>query len=301
MSQLIVILGPTGVGKTDISFRLAERFDAPIISSDSRQIYKGLKIGTAAPTDEELKRIKHYFIGELSIFDYYSAGQYERDAIELIEKLFKTHNILLLVGGSMMYIDAVCKGFDEVPKIDDETRQFWKKEHKEKGLHFLQEELKRLDPEHYSKVDLQNYKRVIRALEVCTMTGQSYSSLRKGVIKERNFDILKIGLNRPRPELYERINSRVDKMVENGLVEEAKLFYPHKNLNSLNTVGYKEFFKHFDGECSLEESISLLKRDTRQYAKRQLTWFNRDEDIHWFNPDNEEEIISFIDSKLSFK
>lgn len=291
-------MGPTGVGKTNISFALANRFNAPIVSSDSRQIYKELKIGTAAPTEEELARIKHYFIGTLSIFDYYSAGQYEEDAIKLLTELFEKNSTILLVGGSMMYIDAVCKGFDNIPRIDQDIRDYWTKEYKDRGLEHIQNELKRLDPEHYSKVDLNNHKRVIHALEVCKMTGLPYSSLRKGKIKDRNFDIIKIGLNRPRPELYERINRRVDQMIKDGLVDEARRHYLHKKLNSLNTVGYKEFFKHFDGDCTLEESIELLKKNTRHYAKRQLTWFNRDEDINWFNPNDEDEVMAFIESKL---
>lgn len=298
MPTLIVILGPTGVGKTNISLQLAEKFACPIVSSDSRQFYRELKIGTAAPTDDELTKAKHYFIGTHSIFDAYNAGQYEIDAINLLDKLFQRHKVALLVGGSMMYIDAVCKGFDDIPTISPEVRDFWQKVYSEKGLEFIQNELKRLDEKHYQKVDLKNHKRVLHALEVCTMSGKPYSELRTGKRKKRNFNILKIGLNRPRPELYERINLRVDKMVKDGLIEEALQFYPHKHLNALNTVGYKELFAHWDGEYDLEFAINLIKRNSRRYAKRQLTWFNRDKEINWFHPDDEDLIIQFVTKKL---
>lgn len=298
MPTLIVILGPTGVGKTNISLQLAEKFACPIVSSDSRQFYRELKIGTAAPTPEELTRAKHYFIGTHSIFDAYNAGQYEIDAIDLLDELFQKHEAVLLVGGSMMYIDAVCKGFDDIPTISPEVRDFWQKVYSEKGLEFIQNELKRLDEKHYQKVDLKNHKRVLHALEVCTMSGKPYSELRTGKRKKRNFNILKIGLNRPRPELYERINLRVDKMVKDGLIEEALQFYPHKHLNALNTVGYKELFAHWDGEYDLEFAINLIKRNSRRYAKRQLTWFNRDKEINWFHPDDEDLIIQFVTKKL---
>ena len=298
MPTLIVILGPTGVGKTNISLQLAEKFACPIVSSDSRQFYRELKIGTAAPTPEELTRAKHYFIGTHSIFDEYNAGQYEIDAINLLDELFQKHEAILLVGGSMMYIDAVCKGFDDIPTISPEVRDFWQKVYSEKGLEFIQNELKRLDEKHYQKVDLKNHKRVLHALEVCTMSGKPYSELRTGKRKKRNFNILKIGLNRPRPELYERINLRVDKMVKDGLIEEALQFYPHKHLNALNTVGYKELFAHWDGEYDLEFAINLIKRNSRRYAKRQLTWFNRDKEINWFHPDDEDLIIQFVTKKL---
>ncbi len=301
MKTLIVILGPTGVGKTNISLRLAEKFACPIVSSDSRQFYRELKIGTAAPNDEELKRVKHYFIGTHSIFDEYNAGQYEIDAINLLDELFQKHDVVLLVGGSMMYIDAVCKGLDDIPTIDAEIREFWQKKYAEKGLEFIQDELKRLDEKHYNEVDLKNPKRVIHALEVCTMTGKPYSDLRTGERKKRNFNILKIGLNRPRPELYERINLRVDKMVEDGLIEEARQYYPYKHLNTLNTVGYKELFAHWDGEYDMEFAINLIKQDSRRYAKRQLTWFNRDKEINWFHPNDEDSVMRFIANSLEHR
>ena len=298
MKTLIVILGPTGVGKTNISLRLAEKFVCPIVSSDSRQFYRELKIGTASPTEKELARAKHYFIGTHSIFDEYNAGQYEIDAVNLLDELFQKHETVLLVGGSMMYIDAVCKGFDDIPSVDAETREFWQKEYAEKGLEFIQNKLKQLDEKHYNEVDLKNPKRLIHALEICTVTGKSYSDLRTGERKKRNFNILKIGLNRPRPELYERINLRVDKMVEDGLIEEASQYYGFKHLNTLNTVGYKELFAHWDGEFDLDFAINLIKQDSRRYAKRQLTWFNRDEEINWFHPEDEDLVIQFIENSL---
>jgi len=296
---LLVLLGPTGVGKTNISLRLAGKYSCPIVSSDSRQFYKELKIGTAAPTDEELKRAKHYFIGSHSIFDEYNAGQYEQDAIQLLDELFQSHKVVLLVGGSMMYIDAICNGMDDIPNVAAETRAYWQKQFADFGLEFIQNELKKLDPKHFAEVDLQNPKRIIHALEICSMTGKPYSDLRTGQKKKRNFNILKIGLNRPRPELYERINSRVDEMIENGLLKETEEFYKCKDLNTLNTVGYKELYEFMDGKWSLDFAINMIKQDSRRYAKRQMTWFNRDKEIHWFHPENEEEILKFVNEQLS--
>ena len=298
MATLIVILGPTGVGKTKISLQLAEKFGCPIVSSDSRQFYRELKIGVAAPSDDELKRVKHYFIGTHSIFDEYSAGQYETDAIKLLDELFQKHTVVLLVGGSMMYIDAVCRGFDDIPTVTAEIRNFWQKEYAEKGLEYIQNELKRADEKHFHEVDLKNPKRILHALEICSMTGKPYSDLRTGEKKKRNFDLLKIGLNRPRPELYERINKRVDQMIQDGLIAEALQFYPQKNLNTLNTVGYKELYAHWDGEYDLNFAINLIKQDSRRYAKRQMTWFNRDTEINWFHPEEEETIEQFIINHL---
>lgn len=298
MKTLIVILGPTGVGKTNISLQLAEKFGCPIVSSDSRQIFRELKIGTAAPSEEELKRVKHYFIGTHSIFDSYSAGQYEEDAIKLLDELYQKDDVILLVGGSMMYIDAVCNGMDDIPNVKPEIRTFWQKEFAEKGLEFIQNELKRLDEKHYNEVDLQNPKRILHALEICTQTAKTFSEFRTGEKKKRNFEILKIGLNRPRAELYERINLRVDVMMQDGLLEEATPFYPYKHLNTLNTVGYKELYKYMDGDWTLDFAVNMIKQDSRHYAKRQLTWFNRDEEINWFHPQEEEKIIHFIDEKI---
>jgi tRNA dimethylallyltransferase len=295
---LLVLLGPTGVGKTEISLRLAEHFGCPVISSDSRQFYRELKIGTAAPTEEQLKRVKHYFIGSHSIFDEYNAGQYEEEVIGLLDELFRELDVVMLVGGSMMYIDAVCHGMDNIPNVDAETRAYWKKKYEENGLPFIQQELKKLDPVHYEEVDIQNPKRIIHALEICSMTGKPYSDLRTGQRKERNFNIVKIGLNRPRPELYERINARVDEMMEEGLLQEAERFYPQKNLNTLNTVGYKELFEYMDGNWTLDFAVDRIKQDTRRYAKRQLTWFNRDKEILWFHPDELQSGWNVITQKM---
>ena len=296
---LIVVLGPTGVGKTNISLSLAEHFGCPIVSSDSRQFYRELKIGTAAPTEDQLKRVPHYFIASHSIFDEYNAGQFEQDAIKLLDELFQKHDVVMLVGGSMMYIDAVCNGMDDIPSVDLETRAFWQNEFAEKGLEYIQKELKRLDPVHYEQVDSQNPKRIIHALEICSMTGKPYSELRTGQRKQRNFNILKIGLNRPRPELYERINLRVDEMMHEGLLQEAEQFYPYKHLNTLNTVGYKELYEYMDGNWTLDFAVNMIKQDSRRYAKRQLTWFNRDKEIHWFQPEEEERILEFINNEMN--
>ncbi|MDD4992641.1 MAG: tRNA (adenosine(37)-N6)-dimethylallyltransferase MiaA [Paludibacter sp.] len=291
---LLVILGPTGVGKTNISLRLTEYFACPIVSSDSRQFYRELKIGTAAPTEDELNRVKHYFIGSHSIFDEYNAGQYEQDAMNLLTELFQKHKIVLLVGGSMMYIDAICNGMDDIPTVDADTRSFWQNQFAEFGLEFIQNELKRLDPTHFEEVDLLNPKRIMHALEICSMTGKPYSELRTGQKKERPFNVVKIGLNRPRPELYERINFRVEEMMAEGLLAEAKQFYEYRHLNTLNTVGYKELYEYMAGNWPLDFAVNMIKQDSRRYAKRQLTWFNRDKEIHWFHPTEEENIMGFV-------
>ncbi len=283
MKKLIVLLGPTGVGKTALSLELAQRYSCPIISSDSRQIYKGIEIGTAAPTAEEQALVKHYFIGIKELTEEYSAGQYELDALELINELFKTHDTLLLTGGSMMYIDAVCNGIDDIPTVSKEAREEAQKIYENEGLEGLTDKLKELDPIHYDKVDLKNYRRVMHAVEVCLFTGKPYSSFLSGKKKERNFVIEKIGLERPREILYERINKRVDIMIEDGLEEEARKVYHLKHLNSLNTVGFKEMFSYFDGEITRERAIELIKQNSRHYAKRQMTWFRRDKDINWIN------------------
>ncbi|MCR8894436.1 tRNA (adenosine(37)-N6)-dimethylallyltransferase MiaA [Bacteroides sp. ET336] len=295
---LIVLIGPTGVGKTDLSIKIAEKYGSPIISADSRQLYSDLKIGTAAPTEEYLKRVKHYFVGTLKLTDYYSAAQYESEVISLLEELFKSNNTILLTGGSMMYIDAICKGIDDIPTVDSETRQMMMEKYEKEGLDRLCAELKLLDPEYYSTVDLKNPKRVIHALEICYMTGKTYTSFRTGNKKQRPFDIIKIGLCRDREELYERINKRVDIMIKEGLVDEVKSVYEYRNLNSLNTVGYKEIIQYLEGKCTLEFAIEKIKQNSRIYSRKQMTWFKRDNDITWFHPDKEEEIMEFIESKL---
>lgn len=279
--KLIIILGPTAVGKTEYSLNLAERLQTEILSCDSRQMFREMKIGTAAPSEDELKRVPHHFIGNLSIHDYYSCGKYEIEALQKCEELFKKHDTLVMTGGSMLYIDAVCNGIDEMPDIDEELRNsLWERYEKE-GIESLRQELKILDPEYAQKVDPKNGKRIIHALEICLQAGKPYSEIRKNQKKERPFEIQKIGIYREREELNHRINLRVDKMFEQGLFEEALGLYPFKHLNSLNTVGYKELFAHFDGQCSLEEAKEKIKTDTRRYAKKQMTWFKKDEDIKW--------------------
>ena len=298
---LLVIVGPTGVGKTALSIDLAERLSCPIISADSRQIFREMRIGTATPSDAELSRVKHYFIGSRSIHEPYSAGQYEADALNVIETEFSKRGddkrYLIMTGGSMMYVDAVCRGFDEIPTVDAEVREAVQRDFEEKGLEYLQEELKQRDPEHYEKMDIQNHQRVMRAVEVCRQTGGTYTELRKGNVVERPFKIVKIGLDRPRAELYDLINKRVEKMVEEGLVDEARSLYPYKGLNSLNTVGYKELFDYFDGKYDFDEALRLIKQDSRRYAKRQLTWFRADHEIRWFNADEvkAEDIIKVLE------
>ncbi len=301
MKKLVVILGPTGVGKTDLSIQLANHLQCPIVSADSRQIYKGLTIGTDAPTQQQLQKAKHYFIGTLSVEDYFSASQFEDKAIELLAELHKSHNYVVMSGGSMMYIDAVCKGIDDIPTIDPVLRKQLMKQFHNEGLDNIRMQLKMRDPVFYNQVDLKNHKRVIHALEVCIMTGKPYSSLRTNSVKQRPFEIVRFGLTRPREQLYDRINARVDQMVEKGLVEEARSFYPYKHLNSLNTVGYKELFKHFDGDCTLEFAIDKIKQHSRNYARKQLSWFNRSDDIHWIDlsddtVDAKEVILSMVTS-----
>jgi len=294
MKSLVVLIGPTGVGKTELSLDLAERLNSPVISCDSRQLYKGLTVGTAAPTQEQLQRVKHYFISTLDLTDYYSASQYEEDALTLISQLHTSHDTLLMTGGSMMYIDAICNGIDEIPTIDEELRKELFELYEKEGLTPIRNRLKLLDPVFYNQVDLKNYKRVIHALEVCLMTGKPYSSLRTGTKKERPFKIIKIGLKRDREELYERINLRVDEMMKNGLLEEAREVYPFRSLNSLNTVGYKELFQYFDGNCNLDFAIEKIKQNTRIYSRKQMTWFKRDKEITWFSPSDAELLLHFV-------
>ena len=295
---LIVITGPTAVGKTALCLDLATHLGIPIINADSRQIYRELKIGTAQPTEEQMQQVKHYFVGTLGLEDYYSASLFEQQVLKLLDQLFQLHDYALITGGSMMYIDAVCDGIDDIPTIDDKTRTLMKQRLANEGLKALVEELRQLDPEYYEIVDRQNPRRVVHALEICTMTGKTYTSFRKREKRQRPFRIVKIGLNREREELYDRINQRVDQMMELGLLEEAKRLYPLRHLNALNTVGYKEMFDYLEGHWSLEEAVERIKGNTRRYARKQLTWYKKDEHIHWFHPQDKEEIIRYIMSQV---
>ena len=276
---------------------IAKHFDIPIINADSRQIYRELKIGTARPSNKQMSEVKHYFVGTLGMDDYYSASLYEQQVLKLLDELFKTSDYALLSGGSMMYIDAVCNGIDDIPTVDDETRNTLKKRLLMEGLGSLCEELRQRDPEYYEIVDKQNPRRVVHALEICVMTGKPYSSFRKQEKKARPFRIIKIGLTRPREELYKRINRRVDKMMKEGLLEEAQQMYPKRELNALNTVGYKEMFEYMKGKWTLHEAVERIKGNTRRYARKQLTWYKKDEQIRWFHPDDKEEIISYIEKQ----
>lgn len=315
MKRLAVLLGPTGIGKTDLSLSLAETLGCPILNCDSRQLYRGIEIGTAAPTQEQLQRVKHYFVGTLDIHDYYSAAQYETDVLQLTEQLFKEHDTLLLSGGSMLYIDAVCKGIDDIPTVDDETRTLMRERLGKEGLENLTQELKLLDPDYYNIVDLKNTRRVVHALEICYMTGKTYTSFRTQEKRQRPFEILKIGLQRPREELFARINQRVEQMMEDGLLKEATHWYPERHINALNTVGFKEIFEYFDNKdlseeekqalqmkghiTNLSEAIERIKKNTRVYAKKQMTWFAKDKEINWFHPDQQTEIIKKVTSSHS--
>ncbi len=296
-NNLIVLIGPTAVGKTETSFAIASYYGCPIISADSRQMYKGMQIGTAMPTQEELERHKHYFVGNISPGDYYSAARYEEEVMKLLEEEFPNHPTMLLSGGSMMYIDAVCNGIDDIPTVDSETRAMILEKYEKEGLDSLAAELRLLDPEYYNEADIKNPKRVMHALEICYMTGKPYSSFRRKEKKERPFNIIKVGLRREREELYDRINRRVDAMVELGLVEEVKSFIHLKEHNSLNTVGYKEIFKYLDNEWSLPFAIEKIKQNTRIYSRKQTTWYRKDMDIEWFHPNDIEKIIQHIESK----
>ena len=299
MKSLIVLLGPTGVGKTELSLRIAEHFNTSIISSDSRQLYKELPIGTAAPTKEQLRRVKHYMVGILSLTDYYSASNFEEDVITLLDQLYQTTPTVVMSGGSMMYIDAVCRGIDDIPTVTPEIRDALYRQFEEEGLAPILEELQQKDPVHFEEVDRNNHKRVIHAVEICRMTGKPYSSFRTNRKKERPFQIIKVGLRRDREELYERINQRVDQMMEEGLLEEARSVYPFREYNSLNTVGYKELFHYLDGTWSLPFAVEKIKRNSRVYARKQMTWFKRDPEITWFHPDDLDPILSFLDERIT--
>ena len=299
---LLLIVGPTGVGKTELSLRVAEHFGCPILNCDSRQIYRGIPIGTAAPTEAEQARVKHYFVATRDLEEDYNAGQYERDALALLEELFATHEVVVMTGGSMLYADAVCDGLDDLPNVPTEIRAEVMAKGRMangEGLKWLQAEVQRLDPDYWQIVDQQNPARLAHCVELCLTTGRAYSSLRTNTRKERPFRIIKIGLERDRAGLYARIDKRVEQMVKEGLVEEARSVYPKRQLNSLQTVGYRELFAHFDGEYDLNRAIELIQQNTRHYAKRQMTWFRRDKDIHWLNAnDDYEKNIHLIDTLL---
>lgn len=291
---LIVITGPTAVGKTELCLDIAKHFGIPIINADSRQIYRELKIGTAAPTEEQLRQVRHYFVGTQSLTDYYSASIYEQEVVSLLQTLFQTSDYALLSGGSMMYIDAVCNGIDDIPTVDDETRNLLKRRLADEGLESLCEQLRQLDPEHYEMVDLKNPRRVVHALEICLMTGRTYTSFRTNARKERPFRIVKIGITRDREIIYQRINDRVDRMMEQGFLEEARHVYTLRHLNALNTVGYKELFTYLDGTWTLDEAVERIKGNTRRYARKQLTWYKKDPLVKWFSPNEKQLIISHI-------
>ena len=294
MKTLLLIVGPTGVGKTELALRVAERYGCPIVSCDSRQIFREIPIGTAAPTLEEQRRVQHYFVGERSIEDEYNAGQYERDALKLLDSLFAKRDMVVMTGGSMLYADAVCKGLDDLPSVPSSIRADVQREYETKGLAWLQSEVQRLDPAYWAEVDQQNPARLAHCVELCRVTGEPYSALRSHTAKARPFRILKIGLDRPRAELYARIDKRVKQMMAAGLLDEAKAVYPKRALNSLQTVGYKELFAYLDGEYDLGRAIELIQQNSRHYAKRQLTWFRRDKEIHWLNANDEYEKNSDI-------
>lgn len=297
--KLIVIVGPTGVGKTELCLQIAEHLNIPIVNADSRQIFSEIPIGTAAPTPEQQQRVKHYFVGNHHLEDYYSASLFEEDVMQLLtDNLFNTSDVALMSGGSMMYIDAVCNGIDDIPTIDDNTREWMKQRLETEGLPRLVEELKLLDPEHWKIVDRNNPRRVVHALEICHMTGKTYTSFRQNAKKQRPFDIIKIGLNRDREELYNRINARVLQMFDEGLVDEALAVYYKRGLNSLNTVGYKETFEYLDGLITMDQCIFNIQSNSRRYCRKQQTWFKRDKNIMWFHPDNIKEIINYIDNQL---
>ena len=292
---LIVVVGPTGSGKSALAVKLAQHYNAPVISTDSRQVFRNMAIGTAQPTAEELAAAKHYFIADREVEDDFNCGKYEVEALALLERLFAENRYVVAVGGSGLYIQALCEGMDSLPEADDALRAELKARLASEGLEVLADELRRLDPKYAEEVDIQNPARVMRALEVCITTGRPYSEQRMGKVAERPFNIVKVGTDMSRDVLYERINRRVDMMVEQGLVAEAMAMYPKRHLNALQTVGYRELFEHFDGNCSLEEAIELIKRNSRRYAKRQLTWFRRDESTGWYSPDDIEGVVAFVD------
>ena len=301
MNTLVVITGPTAVGKTELCLNIAESYGIPIINADSRQIYSDMHIGTASPTEEQLRRVKHYFVGNLHLGDYYNASMFEQDVLHVLEKEFEGRNdhIALMTGGSMMYIDAVCNGIDDIPTITDDVRQWMKQRLENEGLERLCEELRLMDPEYYAIVDRHNTRRVVHALEICHQTGNTFTSYRVRERKQRPFAIVKIALNREREVLYERINRRVDSMMAAGLEDEARRLLPYRHENALNTVGYKELFAYFDGIWPLDEAVERIKGNTRRYARKQLTWFKRDPAVRWFDTDDNKEIMTYISQEWS--
>lgn len=298
MHTLFVLLGPTGVGKTDLAIRIAQRLNSPILNADSRQIYREIPITTAAPTAAQLAAARHYFVGTIPLEAYFSAAQYEAEVMALLPQLFNEHDSILMSGGSMLYIDAACKGIDDIPTVDEQTRAMMHQRLEEDGLETLCEELRLLDPLTYTNIDRRNTRRVVHALEICYQTGRPYSAFLSHTHKERPFRIVRIGLMRERADLFNRINKRVDDMVAQGLEQEARRVYPKRQLNSLNTVGFKEMFRYIDGEWTLAQATEKIKRNTRVYAKKQMTWFKKDADIHWFTPEEEDKIFRFIDTEL---
>ncbi len=299
MKTLITLQGPTGVGKTELSLRLAEFFDTCILNADSRQVYRDIPIGTAAPTEAERQRVPHHFVGMLALDDYYSAAQYESDVLQLLnDEVFPQKDVAILSGGSMMYIDAVCKGIDDIPTIDAETREMMRERYEREGLEPLAEELRLLDPDYYAECDIRNPKRVVHALEICYMTGRTYTSFRVRRKAQRPFRIIKVGLQREREELYARINRRVDSMMQDGWLDEARRVLPFRHCNSLNTVGYKELFKYLDGEWELDFALEKIRRNTRVYSRKQMTWFRRDEEVRWFHPEDENGILDYLQAVL---
>lgn len=299
MKTLITLQGPTGVGKTELSLRLAEFFDTCILNADSRQVYRDIPIGTAAPTEAERRRVPHHFVGMLALDDYYSAAQYESDVLQLLnDEVFPQKDVAILSGGSMMYIDAVCKGIDDIPTIDAETREMMRERYEREGLEPLAEELRLLDPDYYAKCDIRNPKRVVHALEICYMTGRTYTSFRVRRKAHRPFRIIKVGLQREREELYDRINRRVDSMMQDGWLDEARRVLPFRHCNSLNTVGYKELFKYLDGEWELDFALEKIRRNTRVYSRKQMTWFRRDEEVRWFHPEDANGILDYLQAVL---
>lgn len=296
IKRLLVIVGPTGSGKTDLSIRLARHYGAPILSTDSRQFYRGMAIGTAQPDPDQLQAAEHHFIASHDLNEDLNCGSYEMQALSCLEKLFAEHDWVIAVGGSGLYVRALCEGMDDLPQADPELREALSRRLETEGVDALAAELRTLDPAYYARVDRKNPARVMRALEVCLQTGRPYSEQRTGVRRPRPFGIVKVGVDLPREELYARIDRRVDRMVADGLEAEARALYPYRTLNALQTVGYREFFDYFDGRTSYEEAVSLIKRNSRRYAKRQLTWFRRDPEIRWFGPWDDAAIIAHADA-----